>query len=45
MPKIKILVNHFLTKKKKDCINNTVGTGLSPAFTRVPIRDSKLNLA
>lgn len=42
---IKILSNHFLTKLEKDCINNIVETGKSPAFTGVPIRDSNINLA
>ena len=35
----------FLTKLEKDCININVDRGQIPMFTRVPIRDSKLNLA
>ena len=35
----------FLTNLEKDCINNNVETGKSPAFTGVPIRGSNINLA
>ena len=34
-----------MTNLEKDCINNNVETGKSPAFTRVPIRDFNINLA
>lgn len=34
-----------MTNLERDCINNSVETGKSPAFTGVPKWDSKINLA